>query len=328
MTSLTRKPALRRLMLGLLAAGWSMVAGAQGDFPSKPITLVVPYPPGGVVDPVARIIAPALSNELGQPVVVDNRAGAAGAIGAKSVARAAPDGHTALLHTGVVTVHPSTMKNAGYDVRTDLAPVSLLVAGPYVISANLDFPARSIPDLVAYAKGHPGKVFYGSAGIGSSNHLAGELFNSMAGIDMMHVPYKGNGPLVAGLLSGEIQIGMDTIPGSKALAAGGKLRMLAVTSLGRNPALPDVPSVNESGVKGYEVLLWEGIFLPKGTPEPIVEKWNAALRKVLKDPGVVKNLTDFGFEIIGSTPKELDARIRSDIELWAGIIKKANIVVE
>lgn len=315
------------LALGMLAA-WSVVVCAQAEFPSRNVTLVVPYPPGGVVDPVARILAPVLSRELGQPVVVENRAGAAGSIGAKSVARATPDGHTILLHTGVVAVHPSTMKDAGYDVRTDLASVGLVVAGPYVISTNLDFPARTIPDLVAYAKANPGKVFYGSAGIGSSNHLGGELFNHAAGIAMTHVPYKGNGPLVAGLLSGEIQVGMETIPGSKALAAGGRLRMLAVTSLRRNPALPDLPSVDETGVKGYEVLLWEGLFLPKGTPEPIVARWNAVLVKALREPGVLKQLTDYGFEIVGSTPGELDEKIRIDIDKWAEVIKKANIVVD
>lgn len=315
------------LTLGLSAA-WPLAVHAQGDFPSKPITLVVPYPPGGVVDPVARILAPSLGKELGQTVVVENRAGAAGSIGAKSVARAAPDGHTILLHTGVVTVHPSTMKNAGYDVRNDLVPVSLIVAGPYVISSNMDFPAKTIPDLISYSKANPGKVFYGSAGVGSSNHLAGELLNNAAGIAMTHVPYKGNGPLVAGLLSGEIQIGMETIPGSKALAAAGKLRMLAVTSLRRNPALPDLPSVHEMGVQGYEVLLWEGLFLPKGTPEATVGRWNAALLKVLREPGVTKQLSDYGFEIVGSTPKELDEKVHSDIRMWSDLIRKANIVVE
>lgn len=307
---------------------WAVSVHAQSDFPARALTVVVPYPPGGVVDPVARILGPALSKELGQPVVIETRAGAAGAIGANYVVRAKPDGYTILFHTGVVAVHPTTMKNAGYDVRTDLVPVSLVVAGPYVISTNINFPVKSIPELIAYAKANPGKVFYGSAGIGSSNHLTGEQLNAGAGIAMVHVPYKGNGPMMAGLLSGEIQVAMDTIPGSKTLAAGGKVRMLAVTSVRRNPALPDLPSVAETGVSDYESVLWEAFFLPKGTPEPVVAKWHAAIAKVLREPGVIKPLTDYGFEIVGSTPQQLAERVRADIVKYANIVKKANIVVE
>jgi tripartite-type tricarboxylate transporter receptor subunit TctC len=311
-----------------LLFAWSASVHAQSDFPARHLTIVVPYPPGGVVDPVARILGPGLGKELGQPVVIENRAGASGAIGANSVVRAKPDGHTILFHIGVVAAHPTTMKNAGYDVRTDLAPVSLVVTGPYVISANLDLPAKSISELIAYCRSNLRKVFYGSAGIGTLNHLAGELFNAAAGIEMIHVPYKGNGPLIAGLLGGEIQIGMDTIPGSKALAAGGKLRMLAVTSLARNPALPDLPSVTESGVKGFEFALWEAFFLPKGTPEAIVATWQAAIVRVLRDPGVIKQLADYGFEIVGSTPQQLAERVRADIVKYADIIKRAKIVFD
>ena len=317
-----------RSAVALLVA-WTVSAHAQSDFPNRTITVVVPYPPGGVVDPVARILLPSLNKEFGQPVVIETRAGAAGSIGANYVVRAKPDGYTILFHTGVVTVHPTTMKNAGYDVRTDLVPVSLVVAGPYVILANIDFPAKSIPELIAYTKANPGKVFYGSAGIGSSTQLTGEQLNAAAGMAMVHVPYKGGGQLIAGLLGGEIQIGMETITGAKSLAAAGKLRMLAVTSLQRNLALPDLPAVTESGLNDFESVLWEAFFLPKGTPEPIVAKWHAAIVKVLREPGIIKQLNNtYGFEIIGSTPQQLAERVRTDIVKYADIVKKANIVAE
>lgn len=318
---------MRRFTVLLLTALAPLSASAQ-DFPSRNISIVVPYPPGGVVDPVARLLAPGLAKEFGQNVTVDNRAGAGGAIGAKAVTAAKPDGHTILFHIGVVAAHPTTQKNAGYDVRTDLAPVSLIASGPYVLSVAPAFPAKNVNELIAHAKSNPGKVFYGSAGLGTLNHLAGELLNAAAGISMTHVPYKGNGPMITGLLGGEIQLGMDTIPGSKALAAGGKLRMLAVTSLKRNPALPEVPTAAESGLPGFEFDFWEAFFLPRGTPEPVVNAWHAGIIKALRDPAVSKQLAEFGFEVVGSTPKQLADKVNADVAKYAEVARRAKITFE
>lgn len=303
-------------------------AWAQAPFPSRPITLVVPYPPGGVVDPVARVIAPMLARELGQSVVIENKTGAAGAIGAQAVARAEPDGHTVLLHTGVVALHPSTLKQPGYDVRRDLVPVGMVATGPYVIVVNPNVPARTLPELLAYVKANPDKVLYGSAGIGSSTHLVGELLNGAAGLKMRHVPYRGGGPLLAALVAGDIQVGFETISGAKPLAEGGRVRMVAVTSQARNATVPQLPSVAEAGVSGFDATLWEALFLPKGTPDAVVMRWNAAMKKVLASPEVQKRLADFGLEGIPSTPQQLGAQIESDIVKWADVIKSANINME
>jgi len=324
----------RKTFLGAACtAAASLIVGnspawAQAPFPSRPITMVVPYPPGGVVDPVARVIAPMLARELGQSVVIENKTGAAGAIGAQAVARAEPDGHTILLHTGVVALHPSTLKQPGYDVRRDLVPVGTVATGPYVIVVNPKVPAQTFPELLAYVKANPGQVTYGSAGIGSSTHLVGELLNGAAGLDMRHVPYRGGGPLLAALVAGDIQVGFETISGAKPLAEGGRVRMVAVTSKARNATVRELSSVAEAGLNGFEATLWEALFLPKGTPEAIVMRWNTAMRKVLESPEVQKRLAEFGLEGIPSTPQQLGAQIESDIVKWARVIKTANINIE
>jgi tripartite-type tricarboxylate transporter receptor subunit TctC len=322
---------LKRRTIAALAALLAFAAApvlAQAPFPSKSIQIVVPYAPGGVVDPVARLLAPRLSKELGQPVVVENRPGAAGAMGTAFVGRAEPDGHTILLNTGVVSVHPSTQKNPGYDTRRDLVPVSMIASGPYVLVVNNSLPVTNVREFLAYAKANPGKLFYGSSGTGSSLHLITELLNSESGLDIKHVPYKGNGPVMTALIGGEIQMAFDTIPGSKALGDAGRVRMLAVTSEGRNAALPNLPSLSEGGVKGFEAVLWEGFFLPKGTPDAIVAKWNAAIRTALQDPEVKKRLTELGFDVAGSTARELKDRVEADLAKWAGVTKHARINLE
>lgn len=323
---------IRRVMIlwGALMLGLSSVSSAQGQaessFPSQPIKLVLNYPPGGVVDPVARLLAPHLSRELGQPVVVENRAGASGTIGAASVSRSKPDGYTILLAPNGVTIHPVTMKaTAGYDVRQDLTSVSLIASGPYVLVVNRDLPVKNVGELVDYAKRNPSKVFYGTAGIASPLHLLTELFNNVAETTMSHVPYQGNGPVVKALLGGEIQVAFDTIPGARALADSGRLRMLAVTTPSRNPALPNVPTLEESGVKGLEADLWQGFFLPKGTPKSVVDRWNKAILKSLEVPEVKEKLAGYGFEIVGSTPEQLEARVVREIVQWERVVKTANI---
>lgn len=312
-------------MLGITSLATALAQPAA-PFPSQPIKLILSYPPGGVMDPVARLLAPHLTQELGQPVVVENRTGAAGTIGAAYVGRSKPDGYTILLAPNGVTLHPVTMKAiAGYDVRTDLTAVSLIASGPYVLTVNRDLPVNNVSELVGYAKRNPTKVFYGTAGIASPLHLLTELFNNAAGTTMTHVPYQGNGPVVKALLGGEIQVGFDTIPGARTLTDSGRLRMLAVTTPKRNPALPDIPTLEESGIKGLEADLWQGFFLPKNTPRPIVDRWNAAIVKVLANPDVKEKMAGFGFEMVGSSPEQLDTRIHREIAQWERVIKTANI---
>lgn len=322
---------LSRLITTLAAATACFAVHAQAGAPvtfTKPITLVIPFAPGGSTDPVGRLIAPLLSKELGQSVVVENKPGAAGALGTVSVARAAPDGHTILLNTGVVAVHPSTQKNPGYDVRTDLIPVTQLVAGPYTLAVNPNVPARNVNELIAYGKSNPGNLFYGTAGQGSSLHLLTELFNDATGLKMTHVPYKGNGPVVTALIGGEIQVAFDTIPGSKAMRDAGKVRVLAITSAQRNKLLPDVPTLAEMGLKGFEAQTWAGIFLPKGTRPEIVQRYHAALTNVLKDEELRAKFADIGYEVIGNTPTQFRKQIDTELNTWSQVSKSAKITLE
>lgn len=312
--------------LGLLAA--PTLGQAQNEFPSRTISIVVPVPPGGVLDLMARMIAPKLSQEFGQQVIVDNRAGGSGVIGSMAVVRAQPDGHTALLTTGVVTLHPTTHPNAGYDSRKDLAPVSMLASSPWILLVHPSLPAKTLPELIAYTRANPKKMFYGSSGIGSSTHIVHELFNGLAGVEMTHVPYQGNGPMLAALMANQIQFGMEPIAGARPLGESGKLRMLAVTGKTRNEAVPDLPTVLESGVQGFDATLWEGLFLPKGTPEGVIAKWNVALVKVLNDPALKKRFVELGFDVIASTPQAMGSRVNFEVGQWAEVIKKAKIVIE
>jgi len=320
-----------RLISVLLATAMTvpvLQAAASDAMFTKPISLVIPFSPGGSTDPVGRIIAPPLGKELGQPVVVENKPGAAGAIGAAHVARAAPDGHTILLNTGVVAVHPNTLKNPGYDVRTDLIPVTQLAAGPYTLIVNPQLPVKTIQELVAYGKANPDKLFYGTSGTGGSLHLLTEFFKQETGLKMVHVPYKGNGPVVAALVGGDIQLAFDTIPGSRALASDGRVRILAVTSLQRNTLLPDVPTMDESGFPGFEAETWTGIFLPKGTDPAIVKRYNDALVKVLQIKEVQDSLAQIGYVVVGNSPEAFKKQIDDELDRWAETVKEAKLTKE
>ncbi|MCD0503805.1 Bug family tripartite tricarboxylate transporter substrate binding protein [Bordetella petrii] len=324
---MTYRRLLFALLAGLLATPAAQAATSAPVF-TKPISLVIPFSPGGSTDPVGRIIAPYLGKELGQSVVVENKPGAAGAIGAAHVARAAPDGHTILLNTGVVAVHPNTLKNPGYDVRTDLIPVTQLAAGPYTLIVNPKLPVKSVQELVAYGKAHPGKLFYGTSGTGGSLHLLTEFFKQETGLDMMHVPYKGNGPVVTALVGGDIQLAFDTIPGSKALAEDGRVRILAVTSLKRNALLPDVPTMDESGFPGFQAETWTGIFLPKGADAAIVKRYNEALVKVLQIKDVQDSLAQIGYVVVGNSPEAFKKQIDGEIDRWAVTVEQAKLTKE
>ena len=312
------------LCAGAISLNVAPVSQAQNMF-NRPISLVVPFSPGGSTDPVARIIAPGLGEELGQPVVVRNQPGAGGALGAAQVARADADGHTILLSTGVVAVHPHTLKSPGYDVLKDLIPVTQLAAGPYTVIVNPKLPVKTLEELVAYGKANPGKLFYGTSGIGGSLHLVTELFSERAGLKMNHIPYKGNGPVVSALLAGDIQLAFDTIPGSKALSDDGRVRVLAITSAKRNPLMPAIPTMDESGYPGFSAETWTGIFVPAGTNPAVVQRYNDALKKVLQNPVVQERLGAIGYVVVGNSPDQFSMIIKKEIEQWKEIAALAKI---
>ncbi|NKE43865.1 tripartite tricarboxylate transporter substrate binding protein [Roseomonas frigidaquae] len=303
-------------------------AGAQAAWPDRPIRIVVPYPPGGSTDPVARLLAAELQTRLGQPVVVENRAGAAGSIGTESVTRAAPDGSTFLFHTSVLATEPSFKQNLPYNVLTDLVPVSLLVTGPYLLVVNPTLPARDVGELIAYARANPGKVNFGSAGTGSSGHLIGELFALQARTQMVHVPYRGGGPSVTALMQNDIQFIFDTIPGSRGLVEDGKLRALAVTSAERAPLLPQVPTIGESGLPDFANEFWLGLMAPARLPAPIQARMAEAVRGALAEPGLRDRLLALGMVPRGLGPEEFGATLRRDIAAWRDVIQRANIRAE
>jgi len=318
--------AIPRALAGaaLLLAGLSAHAGA---WPEKPVRLVVSYPPGGTVDAVARIIAPKLSAKLGQPVVIDNRGGAGGAIGGDLVAKSAPDGYTVMLDASNHAQNPA-LRKMPFDTLRDLAPVSLLVKVPNVLVVNPSAPMKSVADLIAQAKAKPGGINYASSGNGSAQHLAGELFASMAGVQITHVAYKGGGPALTDVMSGHVPVFFASLASSLPFIQGGKLRALAVTGKTHSPALPQLPTVAEAGLPGYEVYEWNAVFVPAGTPAPVVERLSKEFAATLKDPEVRTRLEALGAEVIGSSPAELDSFRRAEITKWTRLAKDNKIQVD
>jgi tripartite-type tricarboxylate transporter receptor subunit TctC len=314
-----------------LAAFFALPAAAESaaDYPSRPVTIVVPFPPGGNTDISARIIADALTTRLGKTFVVDNKGGAGGIIGAKAAAGAAPDGYTLLLGaSGPTTISPLIYKKAGYDVARDFAPISLLSLAPIAIVVHPSFPAKTVADLIAIAKARPDQVTVASAGNGSSSHLANELFQMLAGVKLRHVPYRGGGPAVTDLVGGHVDVLFDQVTSTMPYVAQGSLRALAVTSAKRLPAFPDVPTVEESGVKGYVVESYTGLLAPAGTPPAIVEKLNAAITQALKDPQVRTKFTDLGAEPVSMSPSAFAKYLAEEQARWAPVITKAGIKID
>ncbi len=309
----------------LLAAAIPFTAGAQG-YPTKPIRLVVPFAPGGNVDITARTIAPGLSELLGQTVVVDNRAGAGGVLGADIVAKAAPDGYTLLMGSNSsVSVAPALNPRNPYNPVRDFAPISLVAATPFVLVAHPSVPAKNLAELIAYAKAHPGGLTMASGGNGSSNHLVGELFQSVTGTKLLHVPYKGAGAVAADLMGGQVQLLFDQLAASTANIKSGRIKAIAVTSTARASVVPDVPTMAESGVKDMDVINITGVLAPAGTPPEIVARLNAALQRVLQRPEVKERFNTLGVSALGGTPEEFGAFIRDDFAKWTKVIKDANI---
>ncbi len=318
---LRRRAALGLGALALLAARAPAPATAQADYPTGPVTLVVPFPAGGSTDLVARLVAAGMSKNLGQQVVVENRGGAGGNIGAAAVTRAEPDGYTVLM--GTVATHalnPALYKKMPYDAVEDFAPISLLALIPNVLVVNPDFPARSVPELVDLLKAHPGEYSYASSGNGTPLHLSGELFKSMAGVDMVHVPYKGAGPALVDVIAGHVPIMFDNLPPSLEQIRAGKLRGLAVTTKERAPAIPELPTVAET-LPGYETYSWNALFAPAGTPGPIIQRLNEAARAAVKDPEIAAKLKDLSATPVGSTPEELAAHVQAELAKWAPVVE-------
>jgi len=280
------------------------MAQSAGSYPNKPIRMVVPYPPGGPTDLTARVVAAEMNQILGQPVVVDNKPGASGMIGAESVARADPDGYTFLANASLHVINPAIYPDMRFDAVKDFVPITQLARVPLVLVVPVNSPIKSLKDLVDYAKQHPGKLNFASAGNASAQQLAGESFKIFAGINMQHVPYKGSAPALADLVGGQVQLMFDSMPSAMPFIKSGKLRPIAVTTPTRAKALPELPTIAESGYPGFDISTWYGFWAPKGTPAPIVAKLSDAAAKVLKQDAVMSKYASMGAEPIGSTPAE------------------------
>jgi len=312
-----------RCLLGFTAVLQIGMASAQG-WPAKPVKLVTPFPPGGSADVIARLIAQRLSDDVAQPVVVDNRPGAGGLVGNEYVARQAPDGYTMLLITGAYPVQAAMLKSMPFDPLADIAMVSLLTSYPFVISVRPDAPFRSLGELIAYARANPGKLNYPSSGIGTVHHLSGELLNAMAGIEMVHVPFRGGASPLTEVLGGRVDLLLEAMTLSIGQIQSGKLRALAVTSRERWKALADVPTVAET-VPGYEVNSFIGLGTTGATPRELVERMNAQVRKALTNPETHKRFVDLGGEPGATSPEEMKRFVEAEIEKWRGVIAARHI---
>ncbi|MBV7486740.1 tripartite tricarboxylate transporter substrate binding protein [Bordetella sp. BOR01] len=310
---------------GLLAG---VATAAESTYPDRPITLLIPYPPGGSADMLGRPLSAALQERLGQPVVLEYKPGAGGSIATAQLARAKPDGHTVLMVLAAHAINPSLYKSLPYDTRKDFAPVSLAATLPMLVAAPLSTPANNIPELIAYARKNPGKLTFASAGPGNTSHLSAEMFKKATGIDMLHVPYKGSGPAVVALLAGEVSLMFDSISTSLPQVQAGKLKALAVTGDTRSPLLPDVPTVQESGVPGFVVNGWYGILAPAGTPPAIVDKLSQAIAESLREPALQQQLIGYGYAPVGSTPEAFGQLIDSELRRWSQAVQDSGASVQ
>jgi tripartite-type tricarboxylate transporter receptor subunit TctC len=315
----------------LAAAGLLALCAAPAiaaTYPDRPLRLIVPYPPGGGTDITSRLIARRLSESFDQQVIVDNRSGGAGNLGCEIAARAAPDGYT-LLTAGIsFSINVSLFTKLSYDPVKDFDPVSLVATVPLIAVVHPSVPATSIRELIALAKAKPGVLNYASGGSGTANHIAGELFKYMTGTDIVHVPYKGGGPAIADVVGGQIQLLFNTISSTIGFMNSGKLRALAVTGKQRSPAVPNLPTVAEAGVPGFDVGAWFGIVVPRGTPRPLINKLNGEIVRVTRQPEAREQFAAQGAEPIGSTPEEFGRHLRNEIDKWAKVAKAAHMHAE
>lgn len=314
-----------------VAAAFAALNGpaASQDYPTRTITIVVPYPPGGGVDAIARIVAEKLSVALRQQVIVDNRAGGSGIVGTRSVINAAPDGYTLMLgHSGSISINPSLYKNAGFDPRKDFAAIGLVASMPLALLANPNFPARTVADVIAIARKEGSRFNMGSSAVGTGSYMCAELFKATAGLDMTIVPYKGTAQFINDMLGGHMPVGFTVIPPAYGNIQAGTLRAIAVTSPQRTGVLPDVPTAAESGLPGFEAVLRYGLLAPAGTPKPIIERLNRELRTIVQSEDVRKRIASDGGDPVTSTPEEYAADIDREEAKWAALVRRLNLKVE
>jgi tripartite-type tricarboxylate transporter receptor subunit TctC len=315
--------------VGLLAAASLPFQSAQAqDFPSRPVKMIIPYAPGGSTDVLGRILGVKLGARLGQPVVVENRAGANGAIGTEAVARSAPDGYTILMLTNGQTIAQVLTPGLSWDLTKDFAPIVNIAGMPNVVVVHPSFPGNTLKDLIDAAKANPGKMTYSHPGVGSPQHLAFEMLKHVAKINVVGVPYKGGGPAIADLMAGHVSTSNAGVPNVKGHITAGRLKPLAITGLKRTPALPDLPTVDESGYKGFDAIFWVALLAPKGTPDAVVKRINADANAVLAEQETSVKFLELGATPVGGTPAELAAYIKKDMEMWKDVIKAANITAQ
>ena len=298
------------------------------SFPAKPVRVVVPYPPGGPTDIVARVLFQQVAEATGQQFLIDNRAGAGGNIGAELVAKSPPDGYTVLIGTTAHAINMSLFKNLNYDIQKDLMPVSLLTQGPLVLVAHPQFPASSIKEVIELAKTKPGGLNFASSGNGQSTHLSAELFNTMAGIKMAHVPYKGSAPALTDVMSGQVDVMFDTTLSAMPFVKAGKLKALGLTSAVRSPAAPDVPTIAESGLPGYEVFAWNGVLVPTGTPKAIIQQLNDHIRKAMLLPQVKDKFSAQGFAASWNSPESFGVFLKTEVDKWSRTVKASGATLD
>jgi tripartite-type tricarboxylate transporter receptor subunit TctC len=318
------------LVVSLLAAALSCAAlPALAEYPDKPVKIIVPYPPAGTTDILARLIAQRLSERMKQPFVIENRPGAGGAIGSVAVAKSPADGYTLLMATvNSHGINSALFKNLPYDAVKDFAPITIVGSTPNVLMVNPSVPAKTLAELLALARAKPGGLNFGSTSQGGSPHMSGELLKSMTGVDIAHIPYKGAGPMLIDLIGGQVQLGFDNLPSSIGHIRSGKLRAIAVTTAKRFPGAPEIPTMAESGVPGYEVSAWFGLLAPAGTPKPVIDALYTNIAAILKRPEVVKQLFDLGAEPGGNTPEAYARQIAADVEKWKKVVAATGVKAE
>ena len=321
---------MKSILAFAFAALLSLPAGSRAaDYPTRPVNFILGFAPGGPSDVMARVFSKKLEQELGQPIVIDNRTGAGGNIAAQHVARAAPDGYTVLLaNSGILAANASLYKNTGFDAEKDFAPITLVGEQANVLVLNPNVPAKTLAELIAYAKANPGKLSFASGGSGSSPHLAGELLKAEAKINLLHVPYRGTGPALQDVIAGHVHMMFSSISPVKPLIDAGQLRPLAVTTLKRTALMPDIATVAELAIPGYEATAWHALVAPAATPRDVLATLHRAMMATLHDPATKKTLTDLGLDVIGNKPEELAAYIKAEIPKWAAVIKASGATLE
>jgi tripartite-type tricarboxylate transporter receptor subunit TctC len=319
---------LRSAVIAMVAGLLSISAAHAQSYPTRPVHLVVPYAPGGPVDIVARIVGQQLNEIWKQPVIVESKPGAGGNLGTDQVAKAKPDGYTLLINTPAIIIAPSVYKNLPFDPNKDFAPVINIGVAPALLVVNPELPFNNVRELIAYAKAQPGKLNFGSPGTGGSLHLAGELFKTKAGIDMVHVPYRGVQPALVDIMAGHAQLMFDAIIDCMELVKAGKLKALAISTAKRSVLAPELPTVSESGLPGYDFSLWYGIFAPAGTPPAIVAQINRDTLRVLALPAVKEQMQKHGIEVIGNSPAEFAATMKTEGQTWAELVRSVGIKLE